>query len=151
MHALDVVGFIGIMAILVWWRWSSRMIPATKCGHKTRISGSVVIFGKHVAFRLPVKDGQTQYCLECIGKMAVRCASCGEPVIVGDTVTLRAPIAGRRLVESNGCKSDGAGRYIGCYRCGHTRSDGVGFLVIPGKVRIIPHVNEPVIAMARVK
>lgn len=148
MHILDFLGSVGIVAIFLWWLWRFRTIPATTCGHRTYVSGSVEIFGKHVAFRLPVKDGQTDYCLDCIGGMTILCTECGGLIVVGDAVTLRAPIAGRVLVDSNGCKSDADGRYIGCYRHGHTKSDGVGLFVIPGIVRPLPLVQELVVAEA---
>lgn len=146
MNTLDLIGWTGIVAITAWWLWVNRKIPATKCGHRTYMSGSVMVFGKHVAFRLPVKDGQTDYCLRCIGKMSIRCAWHGEPIVIGDAVTLRQPIAGRTLVDTGGCKSDEAGRYLGCLKCGCLRSDGKGLWVLPGRAQILPVLQEPVTA-----
>lgn len=141
---LELVGWIGTLVILVWWGWSSRTVPATKCGHRTHTIGSVMIFGKPMAFRLLVENGETDYCLECIGKMAIRCAWCSNPIAIGDAVTLRPPVAGRKLVNSNGCASDEAGRYLGCLKCGCLRSEEKGVWAFPGRVRLFPVLWEPV-------
>lgn len=62
------------------------------CGHPTRIKGRVSAFNVSGTTRMPLRnDGTTDYCLECISKMAVRCGWCGEPIFIGDPVTLYSP------------------------------------------------------------
>lgn len=132
MNTLDLIGWTGIVAIAAWWLWVNRKIPATKCGHRTYMSGSVVIFGKHVAFRLPVKDGQTQYCLECIGQMTVYCHRCLKRVLVGDELGW--------VRKSPAAAEEGAyNRYTCCLKCG---SGQAGVWVIPGRVKILPVLQE---------
>lgn len=62
------------------------------CGHATKIKGKVSAFGASITTRMPLRnDGTTDYCLKCIAKMAVRCGWCGEPIFIGDPVTLYSP------------------------------------------------------------
>lgn len=39
----------------------------------------------------PSADSSVDYCLDCIGKMAIRCAWCKEPIFIGDIITLYSP------------------------------------------------------------
>lgn len=143
MHTLDMVGWIGIMAILVWWWWSSRKIPATKCGHMTLVSGSVTIFGKRVAFRLPVKDGKTDYCLDCVGRMTVYCHQCLRPVIVGDELAWTKETADVPAVDGGVYN-----RYTCCRKCGSERA---GVWVLPGRTQFLPLLKDWLMAEGLVK
>lgn len=62
---------------------------ATVCGHKTRRIGDIDVFGEKRLIKMSRnEDGSVRYCLDCIGKMSIRCGWCGEPIIVGEMVTL---------------------------------------------------------------
>lgn len=62
------------------------------CGHPTKVKGRVSAFDVTGTTRMPLNDdGTTDYCLDCIGKMAIRCGWCGEPIFIGDPVTLYSP------------------------------------------------------------
>lgn len=70
------------------------------CGHSTRVRGEVSAFKASTTTRMPLNnDGTTDYCLDCIGKMAVRCGWCGEPIFIGDPVTLYSPRSIERFNE----------------------------------------------------
>lgn len=65
---------------------------ATRCGHRTRRKGKVSAFGRTITTEMPMnKSTPVDYCLRCIGKMAIRCAWCGEPIFIGDPITLYTP------------------------------------------------------------
>ncbi|MEN9647234.1 MAG: hypothetical protein RLY57_38 [Candidatus Parcubacteria bacterium] len=69
---------------------------ANKCGHKTKRQGCLTVFGdKHYTYmRMPLAENETpDYCLECIGKMSIRCAWCGEPIHIGDPVIASIPLS----------------------------------------------------------
>lgn len=66
---LDLVGWIGIPVIFVWWLWSSRTVLA-KCGHWTYVWGSVLVHRSPVAFEPLDGHNQPEYCLCCLGDMA---------------------------------------------------------------------------------
>lgn len=62
---------------------------ATICGHETKKEGTVRVFGKNEILSIPVdEEGHTPYCLDCVGRMAIRCALCDEVIYVGEVVAL---------------------------------------------------------------
>ncbi|MCK4918671.1 MAG: hypothetical protein KAS02_02720 [Candidatus Pacebacteria bacterium] len=107
MDKLQIVYVVcGVMALLllIWLRSLSVKRPdkmaggislgkkIAKCGHKTKIKGKITAFGQTTITKMPVnKDGSVDYCLDCIGKMAIRCAWCKEPIFIGDIITLYSP------------------------------------------------------------
>lgn len=65
---------------------------ATKCGHRTRRTGPVSVFGKTITLQMSLgKNRRPDYCLDCIAKMAIRCAWCGKPIFIGRPITLNTP------------------------------------------------------------
>lgn len=60
------------------------------CGHETTAKGDVTAFDQTITTEMPVTDGGVDYCLGCIGTMAIRCAICGKPIFIGDPVKLFA-------------------------------------------------------------
>jgi len=65
---------------------------ASGCGHKTKRAGDINVFDHTVTIQMPLnEDKGLDWCLECIGKMAIRCAWCGEPILIGHPVTLYSP------------------------------------------------------------
>lgn len=61
---------------------------ANKCGHKTKIKGRVCALGENFTLEMPLAENKKpDFCLDCISKMSIRCAWCGEPIHIGDPVT----------------------------------------------------------------
>lgn len=76
---------------LAGW-FAPREFTATICDHTTRRTGTVTAFGETVTTTMPRNaTGSTDYCLDCIAAMTVRCAWCGGPIFVGDAITLYTP------------------------------------------------------------
>lgn len=119
----------------------SKTYTASVCGHKTKIRGFVRAFGERITTAMPLGEGgRPEYCLACVGKMAIRCG-CGRAIFIGDPVALLVPDDARRpyaLLE------DGGGRkvWISCMRCLHTAAGRSGFWMPPGKVERTPSLFE---------
>ena len=69
---------------------------ATKCAHPTvlegPISGEVDDIFFETTLHMPQNEqGSTDWCLKCCAKMTVRCAWCGDPIMIGDPITLYSP------------------------------------------------------------
>ena len=65
---------------------------ATKCGHRTKRTGNITAFGQTIMVSMPKnKQGSVDHCLECIGKMAIRCAWCENPIFISEPITLYSP------------------------------------------------------------
>jgi hypothetical protein len=111
------------------------------CGHETKIKDKVYAFGKTITTVVPVKDGKTDYCHECLGKMAIRCAWCGEVIFIGEPITLYTP---RRedfkIPEHAVAHNKDPLQLVGClgWNCAATGADRAGFWYPPGKVFRVP-------------
>lgn len=69
-----------------------KEVTATLCGHRTKLAGEVTAFGESTTVTIPLnEDGSANYCLDCIGKMTIRCAWCVNPIFIGDPITLYTP------------------------------------------------------------
>ena len=65
---------------------------AAKCGHETKRAGEVTAFEHTTTTKMPLnEEGTVDWCLECLGKMAIRCAWCGDLIFIGDPITLYSP------------------------------------------------------------
>src|SRR3989338_2816948 len=72
--------------------FGAKQVTATICGHQTALKGTVRAFEDSTTTVMPSNDaGSTNYCLDCIGKMAIRCAWCAKPIFVVDPITLYTP------------------------------------------------------------
>lgn len=76
--------------------WLSRLFRPTAvgsiCGHLTKLNGEISAFGETIKMRINLKkDGTTPYCIDCLGKMSVRCGWCGKPIFIADAITLYSP------------------------------------------------------------
>lgn len=123
---------------------------AQKCGHRTKRSGPVSAFGRTITTKMPMnKNGSVDYCLDCIGKMAIRCAWCGDQIFIGNPITLYSPgprtgffsseepsEAQRARKQDDLVVPDGAVVYhenpltlVGClgWNCADTGADRAGF------------------------
>lgn len=102
------------------------------CGHKTKLIRKIEVFGEQCVWEQSRK--KLEYCCECFAGMTIRCAWCGKPILIGDSVTLYFPKPEFVIPEY-------AVRYkekqvVGCLRwdCGDSGIDRAGFWVLPGKV-----------------
>lgn len=61
------------------------------CGHETKVKGKVTAPHLNNSWVKTKMPNPPQYCLNCIGKMAIVCALCGKPIFIGDVITLPFP------------------------------------------------------------
>jgi hypothetical protein len=119
---------------------------ANICGHRTKRQGVAVSFGERGIMNMPLEEnGQPGHCLECIGKMAIRCGWCGKPINIGDMVTPYVPKP--EMPEYTRYHQDGPNdtrTVIGCCRstCREFPGDEHGQWLPPGKVERSPSVIE---------
>ncbi len=102
---------------------------AEKCGHYTKRVGSVSAFGLTVITKMPKNhNGSVDYCLNCIGKMAIRCAWCGDPIFIGDPITLYTPYDGFQVPDHAVIHKKEPLKLVGClgWDCADTISDQAG-------------------------
>lgn len=108
---------------------------ASKCGHRTRLSGRVSVFGAAVTTTMPKQeDGLPEYCLDCISKMAIRCAWCKDPIFIGDPITLYTPTNPDFEVHEHAVVyNKDPLQVVGClgWNCADTGADRAGFW-LPG-------------------
>lgn len=118
-----------------------RTHTANVCGHKTKRYGFMQCLGETSVMRMPLQDnGQPDYCLDCVGKMGIRCTWCGGLITIGSPVTLLVPLKSFAVPEyavrhiENGVTS-----FVGCLssRCADV-FDICGYWVPPGKVMRVP-------------
>lgn len=103
---------------------------ALKCGHKTQQKGEVHAFGQMTVTKMPVNEkGSFDYCLDCIGTMAIRCAWCGKAIFIGDPITLYDQPADFVMPEYAVTYGDSPKCLVGCLRhdCADTGSDRAGY------------------------
>jgi hypothetical protein len=123
------------------------------CKHRTLLSGEIRAQSEGFLMKMPLEEnGSPEYCLECIGKMSIRCAWCGEPIFIGDPVTLYKPVETFDVPEYAVPYGDSK-CFVGCLRA--TCADGcdrAGFWVPPGEVYRVPtpiemalHSGKPVV------
>jgi hypothetical protein len=91
------------------------------------------------------KDGSVDYCLDCIGKMAIHCAWCGNPIFIADAVTLYTPNDKNfRIPDQAVVHSRDPLQLVGClgWNCAMSGADRAGFWVPgdngKGKVHRVP-------------
>ncbi len=114
----------------------SQQVEA-KCGHTTRTKVHLKAFGGECFLELPVKDGKTSYCWDCLEAMTILCAWCGEPIFIGDPITLYSPTDENFEVPDYAVVYNWELRQlVGCLRmnCADSGAGRAGFWVPPGKV-----------------
>ena len=115
-----------------------QTLTATVCGHETKQKGPIIAFGKISLMSMPVdKNGHTEYCLSCIGKMSIRCAWCGESIRIGNAVTLYMPTNESFIPPEYAVRYKGDERcFVGCLRwnCADSGADMCGHWMPPGEV-----------------
>lgn len=106
-------------------------------------------FGESGVTRMPLeKNGRPEYCLACVGQMAIKCAWCGKTIRVGYPVTLYMP-GPSSVVPNHAVPYDAdPRRYVGCLHagCAESGADRSGFWMPPGKVERVPTPYEMLMA-----
>jgi hypothetical protein len=125
---------------------------AVKCGHRTKRSGSVLAFGRTITTKMPKNDnGSVDYCLDCIGKMAIRCAWCGDPIFIGDPITLYTPRGDFQVPEHAVVHNKEPLQLVGClgWNCADTGADRADFWLPgengKGRVQRVPTAYEAIL------
>ena len=137
MSKLFFIPIIASALLFFWLLWRGRKIQAVRCGHMTRIKDLVTAFGRTITTTVPVENGKTEYCHKCLEKMAIRCAWCGNPIFIGNPVTLYSPNDSQRQMPDYSVLYDKElNSYVGClnWECAETGADRAGFWYPPGKV-----------------
>jgi hypothetical protein len=134
---------------IIWFAVSNRFRKsyiANVCKHHTKREGSTVSFGERYVTGMPLEDnGNPDYCLECVGKMAIRCGWCGKPIHIGYNVTPYIPKPDMpKYTVFHQDHIGGPVTVVGCPRitCAETGADYHGVWVPPGKVERYPSVIE---------
>lgn len=115
---------------------------ANVCGHKTHKNGFMHNGKNMTIMEMPLSEnGHPDYCLECIGKMSIRCAWCGEPITIGSSVTLYLPKKEFKVPDYAVRYGEGDDQaLVGCLRwdCADTGADLAGRWLPPGVVHRVP-------------
>jgi len=136
-----VTSELGALLLFAWLYARTANIYATECGHETKRKGFLNAFGKMVEIRFIVRNNQTEYCLECLSGMAIRCAWCGEVIFPYDPITLYSPMdKNRQMPDHAVLYNKEHNSYVGCLRweCAETGADRCGFWYPPGEVYRVP-------------
>ena len=132
---VEEMGLLG-MLFLKLSVLSPLRYTAEKCGHRTRRSGPVSAFGQTIETKMPLNEkGVPEWCLDCIGKMAVRCPWCERPIFIGEPITLFSPVRNDfRAPENAVVYREEPLTLVGCLGvgCADTGADRAGFW-IPGE------------------
>lgn len=91
-----------------------------------------------------MESGAPDYCLECVGNMSIRCAWCGEPIAIGNPITLYIPNDDYQIPDYAVRHVEGGSMaLVGClgWNCASTGADMCGYWMPPGKVE---RVSSPV-------
>lgn len=117
------------MNVSYLFRWLGTLNPflytAKKCGHRTERDGPVSAFGQTITLKMPTnEDGSVDYCLDCIGKMTIRCAWCGESIFIGQPITLETPDPNSEIPDYAVPYDKDSSRLIGCLLLGCPRAAG---------------------------
>lgn len=108
-----------------------KTYTAAICGHPTKICGEIKTLDSSTIMEMPKnKDGVPDFCLECIGKMTIRCPWCKEEISIGDPITLYS--TGNKdfkVPEESVVFKEDPLTLVGCLRfdCADTGCDRAGF------------------------
>jgi len=119
-----------------------------KCGHMTKKKDDVNAFGESGTITISSFDkGQPEYCHRCLEKMVIRCAWCGNPIFIGDPVTLYSPKKDYKLPDYAVFYNEKKKQVVGClgWDCAETGGDRAGFWIPPGKVHRVKTAFETLI------
>jgi hypothetical protein len=124
---------------------------ANKCGHKTKIKGTIKFFGEETTMSMPLEEnGNPDYCLECISKMSIKCAWCSKPILIGEPITLYIPEPEFEIPSHAKTFNHAEGKIglVGCLDidCCASGADVQGRWMPPGEVQRVPSPIERLLA-----
>ncbi|PLX26856.1 hypothetical protein C0583_06200 [Candidatus Parcubacteria bacterium] len=61
-----------------------KKIPCIICGHETYLIDKINAHGKSFAFEIPLNNGTTHFCHECLSLLAIECAWCDRQILFED-------------------------------------------------------------------
>jgi len=110
----------------------SKRYVAGICKHETKGAGEISAFDETQLIKMPLNDGGVpDFCLDCISKMAIQCAWCGEPITIGSPIALYTPsdLASVKLDLKIHQHNDDPNQFVGCLRwdCAECGGDRAGF------------------------
>ena len=117
-----------------------------KCGHLSKLEKEGNVHGKTSTLKINYKPfRRPPCCLDCAEKAAIICPWCGEPIFVGDYITLYTPKDPNfKIPEGAVVYSKEPLQLVGCQRigCADTGADYCGIWEYPGVVRRFPSAIE---------
>lgn len=121
-----------------------------KCGHHSKLAKEMHIHGKTSHLEINYRPfRRPPYCLDCVEKVAIICPWCGEPIFIGEYVTLYTPNNPNfKIPEGAVIYSKEPLQLVGCQRsnCAQSGADYCGIWEAPGVVRRIPSAIERIMA-----
>lgn len=140
MNLLILSGILFIVAGIIIYIIKNRTVMC-ECGHKNKINCE--INGRE--YKLNKVDGKYVYCADCLEKMGIKCAWCGEPINVDDPITIYSPKDKDYSFPEYAVYYDKEkNQVVGCLResCCFSGADRSGFWIVPGVVERVPSLYE---------
>lgn len=106
----------------------------------TKKRDKIKVLGETCTTVIPFKE-QPEYCHKCLSEMVIRCAWCGDPIFIGDAITLYSPTKKDYEFPSHAVFYDKEKKIVvGClgWNCDRTGGDRAGFWFPPSKVHRVP-------------
>ncbi len=110
---------------------------ANGCKHKTKREGEIHYFDHTSIMKMPLsKNGNPDYCLDCIARMTIQCAWCRTPITIGSPITLYTPKDSRVPKHAVAYTKDNSKTLVGCTHqsCTLLPDDMSGYWTTPGKI-----------------
>ena len=136
-YGISVLALWVFAQLMIWRNFLkplrvSEPYRATVCGHLTALNGLVEAFGEKRQIRIrPTMSNTVSLCHRCVEERTIRCAWCGQPIFVGDPVTLHSPADSNCHMPAHAVPYEAKGHraYVGCLRftCADTGGDRFGF------------------------
>lgn len=127
-----------------------KTYTANFCKHRTKKTGLVRSNDERYIMSMSLSgNGNPDYCLDCIAKMAIKCAWCNKSIRIGDPVTLYIPQESYKVPEHAIRHEEDDELYlVGCldWDCARIIADRAGFWMPPGKVKRVPSPVEMLIS-----
>lgn len=130
-----IFNIFAITATIFFVRIFRKKVLA-KCGHETYLK-DVVIYNE-IPKIITIGIEKPSHCHQCLQKMTIRCACCGNPIFIGDRITINSPqntyVIPKYAVKHNTYPTG----LIGCTRisCCDMLGEMIGFWLPPGKVEL---------------
>ncbi len=106
------------------------------CGHYTYLKDVVTFNG--FASVIKITDKNVPYCHKCLEKMTIKCAWCGNPIFIGNRITLFSAKEIFKIPEYAVKNEDFPGGYVGCDRmsCCDMLGELIAFWTAPRKIEL---------------